>query len=51
MEDIRLFPVSIGTRMMHEDLPEESDDKFWVRITASNGNWIDITLSWIRKRR
>ena len=37
MEDIRLFPVSIGTRMMHEDLPEESDDKFWVRITASNG--------------
>ena len=37
MEDIRLFPVTIGTRAMHEDLPEEDDDKYWVRITASNG--------------
>lgn len=36
MEDIRMFPVSIGTRAMHADLPEETDDKFWVRITASN---------------
>ncbi len=36
MEDIRLFPVSIGTRAMHSDLPEEDDDKYWVRITASN---------------
>ena len=36
MEDIRLFPVSIGTRAMHADLPEEDDDRFWVRITASN---------------
>lgn len=36
MEDIRLLPVSIGTRAMHEDLPEEDDDKYWLRITASN---------------
>ena len=36
MEDIRLFPVSIGTRAMHSDLPEEDDDKYWIRITASN---------------
>lgn len=36
MEDIRLFPVTIGTRAMHADLPEEDDDRYWVRITASN---------------
>ena len=36
MEDIRLLPVSIGTRAMHSDLPEETDDKYWVRIKASN---------------
>ena len=36
MEDIRLLPVSIGTRAMHGDLPEESDDKYWIRILASN---------------
>ncbi|MYC74947.1 hypothetical protein F4X10_06580 [Candidatus Poribacteria bacterium] len=36
MEDIRLLPVTIGTRAMHEDLPEEDDDKFWLRIIASN---------------
>ena len=36
MEDIRLFPVSIGTRAMHADLPAEDDEKFWIRITASN---------------
>ncbi len=36
MEDIRLLPVSIGTRAMHADLPEEDDDRYWVRITASN---------------
>ena len=36
MEDIRLLPVTIGTRAMHSDLPEEDDDKYWVRITASN---------------
>ena len=36
MEDIRMLPVSIGTRAMHEDLPEETDDKYWIRILASN---------------
>ena len=36
MEDIRLLPVSIGTRAMHADLPADDDDKYWVRITASN---------------
>lgn len=36
MEDIRLLPVTIGTRAMHADLPEENDDKYWIRITASN---------------
>ena len=36
MEDIRLLPVTIGTRAMHSDLPEDDDDKFWVRITATN---------------
>ncbi len=36
MEDIRLFPVTIGTRAMHGDLPEEDQDRYWVRITASN---------------
>ena len=36
MEDIRMLPVSIGTRAMHADLPEEDDDRYWVRITASN---------------
>ena len=36
MENIRMLPVTIGTRAMHADLPEEDDDKYWVRITASN---------------
>ena len=36
MEDIRLFPVTVATRAMHADLPEDDDDKFWVRITATN---------------
>ena len=36
MEDIRMLPVSIGTRAMHADLPEEDDDRYWIRITASN---------------
>ena len=36
MEDIRMLPVSIGTRAMHADLPEEDQDRYWVRITASN---------------
>ena len=36
MEDLRMMPCTIGTRAMHSDLPEEDDDKYWVRITASN---------------
>ena len=36
MEDIRLLPCSIGTRDMHSDLPEEDDEKYYIRITASN---------------
>ena len=36
MEDIRLLPCSIGTRDMHDDLPEETEDKYYIRITASN---------------
>ena len=36
MEDIRLFPVTVATRAMHSDLPEDDDNKFWVRITATN---------------
>lgn len=36
MENIRMFPVSIGTRDMHSDLPEEDDEKYYIRITASN---------------
>ena len=36
MENIRMLPVTIGTRAMHDDLPEETDEKYWVRITASN---------------
>ena len=36
MEDIRLLPVTIGTRAMHDDLPEETEDKYYIRILASN---------------
>lgn len=36
MENIRLLPCSIGTRAMHDDLPEETDEKYYIRITASN---------------
>lgn len=36
MEDIRLLPCSIGIREMHSDIPEETDDKYYIRITASN---------------
>ena len=28
--------MSIGTRDMHSDLPEEDDEKYYIRITASN---------------
>ena len=36
MEDIRYYPGTISTRAMHGDLPEEDDEKFWIRIMASN---------------
>ena len=34
MEDIRLFPVNIGTRAHAFDLPEETDEKYYIRITG-----------------
>ena len=37
MEDVRSVPGILETRAMHSDLPEEDDDKYWLRITASNG--------------
>ena len=37
MEDIRSVPGILETRAIHSDLPEEDDDKYWLRITASNG--------------
>ena len=36
MEDIRTVPGVISTRAMGAELPEEDDDKYWLRITASN---------------
>ena len=36
MENLRLLPVTIGTREMHSDLPEEDDEKYYIRILASN---------------
>lgn len=36
MEDVRYMPGQIQTRAMHADLPEEDDDKYWLRIVASN---------------
>ena len=36
MENLRLLPVTIGTRDMHSDLPEEDDEKYYIRILASN---------------
>ena len=41
MEDIRYYPGTISTRAMHGDLPEEDDEKFWIRIMASN-NKLDL---------
>ena len=38
MEDIRSLPVSIETRAMHSDLPEDDETKYWVRIMASNSS-------------
>ena len=37
MEDnIRYFPGIIMTRAMGADLPEDDDDKYWIRVLASN---------------
>lgn len=37
MEDVRYFPVSIQTRAMGaEDLPEDDDELYWLRILSSN---------------
>ena len=36
MEDVRWVPGIVGTRAMHADLPEEDDDKYWIRVSASN---------------
>ena len=36
MEDVRYLPATIGTRAMHGDLPEDDDDKYWIRVSASN---------------
>ena len=34
--NIRYFPATISTRAMHQDMPENNDDKYWIRVTASN---------------
>ena len=37
MEDVRYFPGIINTRAMGaENLPEDDDDKYWIRVLASN---------------
>ena len=36
MAEMRCLPCNIETRAMHADLPEEDDDKYWIRVTASN---------------
>ena len=37
MEDLRYYPCTIQTRAMGaEDLPEEDDELYWLRILASN---------------
>ena len=36
MDNIRYFPATISTRTMHADMPENDDDKYWIRVTASN---------------
>ena len=37
MEDIRCVPGVISTRAMGAELPEDDTDKYWLRMTASNG--------------
>lgn len=36
MEDVRYAPATLGTRAMYPDLPEDDDDKYWIRVSASN---------------
>ena len=36
MENIRYFPATISTRALHADMPENDDNKYWIRVTASN---------------
>ncbi|MYF98759.1 hypothetical protein F4212_06425 [Candidatus Poribacteria bacterium] len=36
MNNTRYFPATIATRAMHADMPEHDDDKYWIRVTASN---------------
>ncbi len=36
MDNIRYFPATISTRAMHSDMPENDNDKYWIRVTASN---------------
>lgn len=36
MEDLRYLPCSISTRAMNNDIPEETDDKYFIRVLASN---------------
>lgn len=36
MEDRGFIQGTVGTRAMHSDLPEEDDDKYWLRVVASN---------------
>ena len=36
MQNMRYFPATVSTREMHTDMPENDDDKYWIRVTASN---------------
>ena len=36
MDNIRYFPATISTRALHADMPENDDNKYWIRVTASN---------------
>lgn len=36
MEDVRYIPGIIQTRAMGAELPEDDDDKYWIRVLASN---------------
>ena len=36
MEDVRYIPGIIHTRAMGAELPDDDDDKYWIRVLASN---------------